>query len=120
MTLKLETAQEIARIINTLLKDADLVYFSVRSDRWPYCKKGKFDNARVVDYGNGTASVALSACRRCMTGAEQWSINPYDRLLSCKTTNGYGEPILFSWRDVRDPNGTWEMWRDAADAMPYH
>jgi len=37
-----------------------------------------------------------------------------------KTTNGYGEPILFSWRDVRDSNGTLEMWRDAADAMPYH
>ena len=74
----------------------------------------EFRNAYVVEYPDGECSVALGDTYGVMTGAKDWSIDPDRRTVHAKTTNGFGEPLSFSWTIADSDQG--KIWHEMNDA----
>lgn len=76
----------------------------------------KFNRAYFVEYDSGACSVAISDSYGVMTGAKEWQIDPNARTVLCHLTNGYGEPLHYTWTIAgEDDDG--KVWRQLKDAQ---
>lgn len=99
-----------AEQITNLLFGRNLISVSVyRKGQVEVRQNQEFRNAYVVEYPDGECSVALGDTYGVMAGAKDWSIDPDKRTIHAKTTNGYGEPLSFSWTISDDDSD--ELWR---------
>lgn len=120
MSLTENQAKEWGATILELLGGRELITTAIGPNGRVDIRQSQYvNNTYTVEYGDGTASVAVCDSYGVMSGAQQWSISPEQRTIRADVKNAFGEPLIFTWT-ITNHGGdreTYYQFREAQEKM---